>query len=86
MYIARVDGQNPGTIGSLPENEIDQITTISTNANSFVSIVQDIDVSQYRPGDLFFFAFQRNATDPSDTFSGNLIVGDVTFNYHVKFV
>lgn len=86
MYIARVDSQNPGTIGSLPEVSVDQLTTVTTAANTFVSVVQDIDISSYRGDDLLLVGFARFATDPSDTFSGDFIIGDITFRYKSKFV
>jgi len=31
-------------------------------------------------------AFARNAGDPADTYSGDLILGDMTFKYKTKFV
>ena len=86
MYIARVDPNNLPVIGSISEHSIDQLTTVTTNANSFVSVVQPIDISAFAPGDLFFLAVARYGTDPADTFSGDFIVGDITFNYKGKFV
>lgn len=86
VYIARIDPLNPGVVGSLPEIEVDQITTVTGNANSFVSVVQEIDASSYRSEDLLLVAFARNAGDPSDTYTGNFILGDFTFKYKSKFV
>jgi hypothetical protein len=87
IYISRIDSQNPGVVGALPEAEVEQITTITTNANSFISIFQPIDISGYHINDLLLVAFQRNAgADPTDTYSGDFILGDFTFKYKSKFV
>jgi hypothetical protein len=86
VYVARLDTLNPGIVGSLPEIEADQVTTVTGNANSFVSIVQNIDISNYRAEDVLLVAFARKATDPADTYSGNFILGDFTFKYKSKFI
>jgi hypothetical protein len=87
IYIARIDVNNPGVVGSLPENSVNQITTITSNANSFISIIQPLDVSGYNSEDLLLVSFQRNAgADPTDTYGGNFILGDFTFKYKSKFV
>jgi len=86
IYIARVDSQNPGIVGSLPEISVDQVTTVTGANNSYVSIIQDIDISGYNTDDLLLVAFARFATDPADTYGGDLVVGDITFKYKAKFV
>ena len=87
IYMARIDVQNPGVVGALPETSWDQATTVTGAANTFMSIYQPIDISSFHAEDLLLVAFERNTTDPLvDTYSGDFILGDIVFKYKRKFV
>lgn len=87
MYRAYIDSTDPAApVGSLPEVEVEQLTTVTEGANTFISVVQDFDISGMSPGDQLLIAVSRFATDPADTYSGDFILGNVTFKYKAKFV
>ena len=87
IYIARIDSNNPPTNMPITDTEIGpQITSIPNATNTFATVYQAIDVSSMSSDDLLFVSFARQATDPSDTYNGDFIVGDITFRYHAKFV
>ena len=87
MYKAFIDVTDPSqVVGSLPEVEVDQLTTVTGAANSFISVVQDFDVSNMIAGDQLLISVARFGTDGADTYSGDFILGDVSFEYKVKFL
>ena len=87
IYRARIDSQNPPLAFPLDEINVgDQVTAVSGAANGFVTIVQDLDISEFNADDIMFISFARIADDSSDTYTGDLIIGDITFRYHSKFV
>lgn len=87
MYIARIDINNPPSTLPITEELIgEQLTTTVGSANSFFSVIQDVDISGYNYGDILLISFARNAADPFDTYTGDFVIGDLMINYYSKFV
>lgn len=86
VYVIRVDSTaSPIITGSMPETEYTQITPVTGIANSFATVTQVIDVSNYGTNDLVLIGFRRKGTDPLDTYDGDALVGDLILNYYSKF-
>lgn len=87
IYIARIDHLNPPTTVPITDAEIGpQVTTTSGVANAFLTVTQDIDISGYDEDDLLLISFARLASDGSDTYTGDYILGDITIKHMAKFV
>ena len=88
IFISRLNSQSPVITLPLTDPEVEdvQITVAPGIANTLVSVVQNIDISTYNPGDVLLMSFARYGTDPSDDYPGDFIAGDITLKSKIKFV
>jgi hypothetical protein len=87
VYIARIDASSPPISIPISDYEVGpEVTAAPGIANGFMTVYQEIDISAYNPGDTLFISFLREASDLADTYTGDFVVGDITFKYKSKFV
>jgi hypothetical protein len=86
LCIARIDHKNPPTTVPITDEEFNQVTTTPGTANAFVTVSESIDISAYDADDLLLISFARLASDGSDTYTGDFMVGDITIKHKSVFI
>jgi len=85
-YVSRIDASAVLIVaGALPETVYNQFTNVAGVANSFTVVSQEVDISGYGTNDVVLIGFKRNGTNVSDTYDGDFLLGDITFQYYSKF-